>query len=625
MLYNLFITLITVNIVSALTTFINEGQRPKLFELTDNEFPNFRVTLPEEEFIHFKEKANIGNVINNKINITENLYLQIRGFVEFLSHFHYTDVFPGYNFTEIFPELNINEEGYANIEVDEVMNELNVTKEGLLSLDFTDKTVKGNILDKVQALIYKKSPKYNLTKIIDTLDNLEKAEKYKDSNNSVNQYIVNSDNDVDDEIFKTKNGSMIVDINGEKLTFDEITFSIGGYSGRHYGKLGFNFKIRGDDELFGRTQFRFRSDAREPTFLRSKLVCDIQNRLGFPSISANYANLYINDEFMGFYVLMDIYKLSWVKYEYNDENTTSLYQCKTLGNFLTTDFSANHCENKNDDITENDEWLDFLNTLNKAQSAEDIEDIFDIDLFLKQIALEYLLGSWDHFLNYGHNYYLYKPPNDKWKYLTYDFDADFGQDIELPYIGLVIEDVPELMLKTNTNYINYSFKDWTRKTHLIEILILNDPSRFNSHLKSIVNDVFNPATLFPHIDEVKSFIKPYVQQDKTPDKDGKYPGRLNKKVNDYSITQWDANSEFTTIKSTDNYRSFGLKYWILAKYRYVCTYYKMDCDPTYMDKDFKYEVNKDLEFTLFGDSSTYLINNYTIPLSSEIPSYQCKA
>jgi len=407
--------------------------------------------------------------------------------------------------------------------------------------------------------------------------------------------------------------------------FDEITFSIGGYSGRHYGKLGFNFKIRGNDELFGRTQFRLRSDAREPTFLRSKLVCDIQNRLGFPSISANYANLYINDEFMGFYILMDIYKLSWIKYEYNDENITSLYQCKTLGNFLTTDFSAKHCKNKNDNITESDEWLNFLNTLNEAQSAEDLEDIFDIDLFLKQIALEYLLGSWDHFLNYGHNYYLYKPPNDKWKYLTYDFDADFGQDIELPYIGLVIEDVPEIMLKTNTNYINYSFKDWARKTHLIEILILNDPNRFNNHLKSIVNDVFNPATLFPHIDEVKSFIKPYVQQDKTPNEEGKYPGRLNKKINDYSISQWDASSEFTTIKSTDNYRSFGLKYWILAKYRYVCTYYKMDCDPTYMNKDFKYEVNKDLEFTLFGDPSTYLINNYTISSPPENSSYQCKA
>jgi len=203
-----------VNIVSAITTFISEGQRPKLFELTDNEVPTFRVSLPKEEFIQFKEKANIGNVINNKINITENLYLQIRGFVEFLSNFHYTDVFPGYNFTEIFPELNINEEGYANFEVDEVMKELNITKEGLLALDFTDKTVNGNILDKVQALIYKRSPKYNLTRIVETLDNLEKAEKYKDSDNSINQNIMNSDEDIDDEIFKTKNGSMIVDING---------------------------------------------------------------------------------------------------------------------------------------------------------------------------------------------------------------------------------------------------------------------------------------------------------------------------------------------------------------------------------------------------------------------------
>jgi len=626
MTYKLLITLIVVNFVSAVTTFIKEGQRPELFELTDNEVPNFKLTLPEEEFINFKNSANMGTVINNKINIIQRLYPTIRGFVEFLSNFHFSDVFPGYNFAEIFPELNIDEEGYANIDTEEIMKELDITKEGLLALDFTDKTVHGDILEKAKALIYKRSPKYNLTRITDTLDTLERAEKYKDSseNNNMNQ-IVEDTSDDDVEIFKTKNGTMLVEINGEELSFKKVTFSIGGYSGRHYSKLGFNFKIRGDDELFGRTQFRLRSDAREATRLRSKLVCDIQNRLGLPSISANFANLYINDEYMGVYVLMDAYKLSWVEYEYGEENTTSLYQCKTTKNYLTADYSTEHCRNKNDDVTDKSEWVDFLNTLDEAKSAEDIEDIFDVDLFLKQIALEYLLGSWDHFLDYGHNYYLYRPPGDKWKYLTYDFDAEFGQDIELANVGYVVEDVPELMLKTNTDYINYSFEDWAKKTHLIEILILNDPSRFNNHLKDIVNDVFNPAILYSHIDELKSLIRPYIEQDKTPDNDGNYPGRLNKEVGDYSLEEWDANSEFTTIESTDNYRAFGLKFWILAKYRYVCTYYNMDCDPVYMDKNYQYEVNEDLEFKLFGDPSTYLINNYTVSSSTVIenPSYGC--
>jgi len=51
----------------------------------------------------------------------------------------------------------------------------------------------------------------------------------------------------------------------------------------------------------------------------------MHNRLGLPSISANYATLYINDEYMGFYILLDAFKLSWVEYEYDDKDSTHLY------------------------------------------------------------------------------------------------------------------------------------------------------------------------------------------------------------------------------------------------------------------------------------------------------------
>ncbi len=39
----------------------------------------------------------------------------------------------------------------------------------------------------------------------------------------------------------------------------------------------------------------------------------------------------------------------------------------------------------------------------------------------------------------------------------------------------------------------------------------------------------NPATLFPHIDELKQFIRPYIEIEKTPDANGRLPGKLNKK------------------------------------------------------------------------------------------------
>jgi len=41
--------------------------------------------------------------------------------------------------------------------------------------------------------------------------------------------------------------------------------------------------------------------------------------------------------------------------------------------------------------------------------------------------------------------------------------------------------------------------------------------------------------------------------------------------------------------------AYGFKYWILERYRTVCKNYNLECDPTYMDENYKYSINKDVE------------------------------
>ncbi|ORX79633.1 hypothetical protein BCR32DRAFT_294326 [Anaeromyces robustus] len=398
------------------------------------------------------------------------------------------------------------------------------------------------------------------------------------------------DNPYTKDLFKTKNAAMTVEINGKTKSYKKVTFGLGGSSSRAFAKQGYNIKIRGNKDLYGRSQFRLRPDSREATYLRSKLVCDIHNRLGLPSISANYATLYINDEYMGFYIMMDSIKLRWIEDVYDDPDSTSLYECEPINNQLTVSTSSEGCANENDEVTDNTEWIEFLTALDNAKSPEDIEDIFDIDLFLTEIAFEYLSGSWNHYLLFGHNFSLYKPKNDKWKILYNDFDGELGQDISIrePFDRVI-----------NTNYPSYTFNDFAmKKTHLLDILVFKNSTRFDNILKSFVTKAFNPTILFPHIDELKEFIRPYVELDKTPDENGKYPGRLNENSNDYTLAEWEANCEFTTIRSTQFYSGYGLKYWILQKYRYICKAYNMDCDPVYMDENYSYTIDESVEYKI---------------------------
>jgi len=180
---------------------------------------------------------------------------------------------------------------------------------------------------------------------------------------------------------------------------------------------------------------------------------------------------------------------------------------------------ADDCENENEEVTDHSEWIHFLTTVENAQSAEDLEDIFEIDHFLYEMAIEYLVSGWDHIVS-SHNFYLYKQPNGKWIYLIHDFDLDIGA-------------------KEETN-VNLSFREFAKPIHIMNLLIFNDSSRFDKILADVVKEVFNPSTLYPHIDELKQFLRPYIELDKIPDDSGNLPGAINKKGrNSFSVEQWD--------------------------------------------------------------------------------------
>jgi len=388
-----------------------------------------------------------------------------------------------------------------------------------------------------------------------------------------------------------KNATMVVEINGTEKSFNKVSFSLGGSSARSYGRLGFNLKIRGEEDLYGRSQFRFRSDARDATYLRSKLSCDMHNRLGLKSLSAGYAILYVNEEYYGFYVLLDSPKLPWIEQVYGEKDAKNLYKCKMGGMFLTEQANGYTCENENDEVTDRTEWLEFLRALDNSKSIADVEDILDVDKFLYESAFDYLSGSWDHFFHSGHNYSMYKQKDGKWTIIYYDFDGDIGQDV----IGI---EFGQMFNNPNKDYPTYTVEEWfTVPIHIVDVTIFNEPERFNNILKKFVEEAFNPALLFPRIDELKKFIKPYIVHDRTPDENGIHPGVLNLlNPTDYSIEQWEANSEFTTINDEAVESSaYGLKYWILQRYRTVCKNYNMECDPVYMDENYEYIVDKELE------------------------------
>jgi len=608
------------------TSFIDKGERAELFELTDNEVAVFKITLPDNEYTLLKEKAIYAKDDEHFDNVK--LYSEftksIKAFMEILPTINFNKLYPDHDLNKVLPELEVDEKGFSKINTQQVMDQLdlNVNHYDPEASDFFEQVLKSN-------------PNFNLYRVIMALADLQIKDGVKVSEDftSLIDMVKNGfstttttttttlerrDGGAPEAAaqFKTKNATMIAELNGKQKKFNKVTFSIGGSFSRQFSKLGYNIKIRGGKDLYGRSHFKIRPDVNDPTFLRTKIASDIHNRLGLKTVSSNYVKLYINNENMGLYILSDAYKPSWIEFVYGEKDTQSLYKCDMLFDFTVRE--AEGCTNEDDEVTDTSDLIEFLTAVENAKSASDLEGIFDIDLFISEMILEYLFGSWDHIQNpfMGHNFYLYKTKKGIWKYLSFDFDHDLG----VPYKN-----------------VNSPFKNYTKNMHIIDILILKDSARFEKILNDIIRKAFNPSALYPHIDEVMKFIKPFVDEDKHPDPNGKYPGRINDaNPNLYTIEQWEANCEFTTLKnSVESFIYYGLKYWILLQYRYVCNYYSLECDATYLDKNYKFSVNTNFQYSYVcgfdqmeceplykpqnDDDSTNNDNDYTTSINTTIP------
>ncbi|KAG4097105.1 coth-domain-containing protein [Neocallimastix lanati (nom. inval.)] len=234
------------------------------------------------------------------------------------------------------------------------------------------------------------------------------------------------------EDFKYQNATIVAKWNGNEKVYENVSFKTGGMYARVNDKVGFNIKL--PKKFLGRKNIRIRPDPSDRTHLRSKLCCDMANRLGLPSIQAIYARLYMNEEYWGLYTLMDSIKTSWIKQTFNPsvEEITTLIQCKSGGADLAPG-TERKCVNANDDYPNMDVFKQFVDEINAAKTIEEVEKILDVDVFLKFMAMEWLIGSFDHFLVLGHNFYFYKRESDgKWIIIEYDYDNTFGNGLSNP-------------------------------------------------------------------------------------------------------------------------------------------------------------------------------------------------
>ncbi len=210
-------------------------------------------------------------------------------------------------------------------------------------------------------------------------------------------------------------------------------------------KLKFNEFVPGR-EVFGLEKLNLNGHQNDPSIIRGKLAWDVFNSFGVPSPRAGMVHLVINDGslvddvYINVEQIDDEFLAAWF-----GDDTGNLYQCRYKGERADLRYvapgDASTYQNLGDPTyeLENDsgadqfvdlaDFISFIENTSDEDFAAQINDRFNVDTFLRAMAVDCVNGHWDDLWHGANNFYLYKnPENGVFEYIPFDLDNTYGID-----------------------------------------------------------------------------------------------------------------------------------------------------------------------------------------------------
>ncbi|MBV1923868.1 MAG: CotH kinase family protein, partial [Flavobacteriaceae bacterium] len=197
-------------------------------------------------------------------------------------------------------------------------------------------------------------------------------------------------------------------------------------------KLNFG-KFVEDQEYDGVKKLNLANGIGDPAILKDKIVYDMYRMHGIPGPRVAHAKVYINDVYWGIYGMIEQIDKRYLKRNFAD-NDGNLWKNKgesnlqwqgTNPNNYSFELQTNETEN---DWTKFIEFIDFINNSSDADFQSQIDDIFDLDEYIRILAIDILTNNWDSYIEHGRNWYLYhEPKTDKIHWLPWDYNFAFDR------------------------------------------------------------------------------------------------------------------------------------------------------------------------------------------------------
>jgi hypothetical protein len=290
------------------------------------------------------------------------------------------------------------------------------------------------------------------------------------------------------------------DVTIDGVLYDNVGVRFKGHSSYLFypgDKKPFRIKFNNyeDHRFDGMKKISLNNGWGDPTMLREKIHLDLLDELDVPAPRANFARVYIDTTYWGFYSLVEHVDKTFLNSHYSD-NDGNLYKAEKS----TLEWQGADPKSYYDDLElktnekENDwsnliQFLELLNNSSTHDFEQNIESVFNPDSYIMSWAVDNLLVNLDSYLGSATNYYLYDNPlTSIFEWIAWDVNLSLAArngkaDLDLLYA------IPQRPLMLRLLSIE-SYK-----------------SLYLESVKTLVENFFDPEILFPKIDQLSEFIK----------------------------------------------------------------------------------------------------------------------
>ncbi|MFM9944639.1 MAG: CotH kinase family protein, partial [Bacteroidia bacterium] len=238
-----------------------------------------------------------------------------------------------------------------------------------------------------------------------------------------------------------------------KVTWDSTVLNNCGFREKgnssnsmvQYGKKK-PYKISFDEfenqQLEGLKKINLNNFTNDPSLLHDALSLKLLRDAGLVAPRTSYIKLWVNGEYIGLYLAIENVDKEFLKFHYgSSKNDGNLYKTDR-GASVPLNWKGKQSKfyeeqglklNTNETDTNWIKLISFINLINNDYSKDfkqKLEASFDVHSYLKILAIEKCIRSFDSYWGGGNNFYLYEHPDGKIRWIPWDMNETF-QDIKI--------------------------------------------------------------------------------------------------------------------------------------------------------------------------------------------------